>query len=95
MCRWGTASQKNSNFFPWAAPWMDLENIIENEESQREKGTYCVISLTVESKNGTNESIKKQKQTYRHREHTYGDKKGSWRTNYGNGISRHTRPFVK
>lgn len=77
MCRWGTASQKNSNFFPWAAPWMDLENIIENEESQREKGTYCVISLTVESKNGTNESIEKQKQTYSER--TYGDKKGSWR----------------
>ena len=36
-----------------------------------------MISLTVgESKNGTNESIQQQKQTYQHREDTYGHKKG-------------------
>ena len=36
---------KNNEIPPFAAMWMDLENIILSEISQTEKDKYCMISL--------------------------------------------------
>ena len=42
-------SHKKNEILPFAATWIDLENIMLNEISQTENDKYC-ISLYVESK---------------------------------------------
>ena len=39
-------SHKKDQILPFAATWMDLEDIMLNEISQTEKDKYCMISLT-------------------------------------------------
>ena len=39
-------SHKNNEILPFAATWMDLENIILTKISQTEKDKHCMISLT-------------------------------------------------
>ena len=36
---------KKNKILPFAATWMDLENIMLSEISQTEKDKYCMISL--------------------------------------------------
>ena len=36
---------KKNEILPFAATWMDLENIMLSELSQTEKDKYCMISL--------------------------------------------------
>ena len=36
---------KKSNIMPFAATWMELENLILREMSQKDKGKYHMISL--------------------------------------------------
>ena len=36
---------KNNEIPPYAAMWMDLENITSSKVSQIEKDKYCMISL--------------------------------------------------
>ena len=36
---------KKNEILPFAATWMDLEDIMLNEKSQTEKDKYCMISL--------------------------------------------------
>ena len=36
---------KKNEIQPFAATWMDLENIMLSEISQKEKDKYCMISL--------------------------------------------------
>ena len=53
-----------------AATWMDLENIILSEESQKEEDKYHMISLiTWNLKYNTDEFMR---QTQRHRKQIYG-----------------------
>ena len=53
-----------------AATWMDIENIILSEVSQKEEDKYRMISLiTWNLKYNTNEFMK---QTHRHRKQIYG-----------------------
>ena len=37
--------KKKNEILPFAATWMDLENIILSELSQTEKNKYCMLSL--------------------------------------------------
>ena len=37
---------KKNDIMPFAATWMELENLILSEMSQKEKDKYHVISLT-------------------------------------------------
>ena len=54
----------------FAATWMDLENIILSEESQKEEDKYHMISLiTWNLKYNTDEFMR---QTQRHRKQIYG-----------------------
>ena len=47
---------------PFAEMWMDLETVIQSEESQKEKSKYRIISLICGIwKNDTDELICKQK----------------------------------
>ena len=39
---------KRITFLPFAATWMNLEDIMLNLKSQREKENYCMIALTWE-----------------------------------------------
>ena len=39
-------SHNKDQILPFAATWMDLEDIMLNEISQTEKDKYCMISLT-------------------------------------------------
>ena len=53
---------------PFAATWMDLENIILSEVSQTEKDKYYMISLICRIRKIIQVNLfKKQKQTHRHR----------------------------
>ena len=36
---------KKNEIMPFAAPWMDLETIIQSEVSQKEKDKYHIISF--------------------------------------------------
>ena len=36
---------KKNTIMPFAATWMELETLILSEVSQKEKDTYCMISL--------------------------------------------------
>ena len=56
---------KKNKIMPFAVPWIVLEIIILNEESQEEKDKYHMISFIYDM----NEPAK-QKQTQRHREQT-------------------------
>ena len=46
-----------SALLPFAAVWLDVENIILSEISQRQKVKYCMISLVWNIKNKINEYI--------------------------------------
>ena len=39
------SAMKKSTVLPFAATWVDLENIILSEVNQTEKDKYCIISL--------------------------------------------------
>ena len=41
---------KKNEILPFAATWMDLENIMLSEISHTGKDKYCMISLYVDSK---------------------------------------------
>ena len=57
---------KKNKILPFAATWMDLENIIVSKASQAEKDKYCV-SLTCRIYNTMQMNLStKQKQTHRH-----------------------------
>ena len=64
---------KQNEILPFAAAWMDLENIILSEVSQAEKDKYYMLSLI----HGISKIIQmnlcaKQKQTHRPRKHSDG-----------------------
>ena len=40
------SAMKNNEILPFAATWVDLENIMLSEISQTEKNKYYMISLT-------------------------------------------------
>ena len=40
------SATEKSGILPFAATWMDLENIMLSEISQAEKDKYCIILLT-------------------------------------------------
>ena len=48
---------KNNKILPLAAMFMDLENIMLSEISQREKDKYCMISLICKIFKNTNKCI--------------------------------------
>ena len=51
-------SQKKNEILPFAAMWMDLENILCSEISHIKKDKYWIISLTCRHlKNKTNEYL--------------------------------------
>ena len=61
--------------FPFAATWMDLENITLSEINQTERDKYCMTSLIcriykIQQTTANTVHIRKKKQTYRHREQT-------------------------
>lgn len=62
---------------PFVATWMQLEILILNEVSQKEKNKCYMISLLwgIENRTQMNLSIK-QKQTHRHRKQANGYQKG-------------------
>ena len=72
-----SAIRKNE-ILPFAAMWMDLENIMLSEISQTEKDKYDITYMW-NLKNNTNECYTKQKRTHRYRKQTCiyqrGDKK--------------------
>ena len=39
------SAMKKNEILPFAATWMDLEDIIQSEISQKEKEKHCMISL--------------------------------------------------
>ena len=44
--RWNTTQpQKKDDIMPFAATWMELENLILSEMSQKDKDKYHMISL--------------------------------------------------
>ena len=45
--QWNTtySAIKKNDIMPFAATWMDLENLILSEMSQKDKGKYHMISL--------------------------------------------------
>ena len=49
---------KSSKIVPFLEMWMDLENVIQSEVSQKEKNKYCIILFICGiQKNGTDEVI--------------------------------------
>ena len=50
---------KKNEILPFAATWMDLENIILSEVSQRKTNTLCYHLYVESKKNNTNKSIYK------------------------------------
>ena len=49
---------KRNEIVPFAETWVDLEIVIQSEESQKEKNKYCIILLTCGiQKNGRGECI--------------------------------------
>ena len=49
---------KNNKIMPFSATWMELEILILNEESQKDKDKYHMISLICKNlKSGTDEPI--------------------------------------
>ena len=64
---------------PFATTWMDLEDIVLREISQRKIHTLC-YHLYVESKNQNKlKNTREQKQTHRHREQMSGHQRGARR----------------
>ena len=64
---------KKNETLPFAATWMDLENIILGEVSQTEKDKYYMIPLICGIQKIIQISLyTKQKQTHRHRKQTSG-----------------------
>ena len=69
-----TQPLKNNKVLPFEAAWMDLENIILSEVSQREKDQYYMISPLrgVKKKKTIQKGLyRKQKQTHRYRKQMY------------------------
>ena len=56
---------------PFAATWLQLESLIPNEISQKEKDKYHMMSH-VELKYGANDPIYKMETDHRHGEQTWG-----------------------
>ena len=67
---------KKNEIMPFTNTWMDLEIIILNEISQKEKDKYHMISLICGIKKIQMNLFTKQKQTHRHRKQTYGYQRG-------------------
>ena len=71
------SSIKKDEILPFAATWMDLENIILSEVSQTEKDKYYIISYICRILKIIQMNIYiKLKQTHRHRKQTYGYQRG-------------------
>ena len=64
-------SHKKNKILPFAKTWMDLEDIMLNEISQRNTNTLC-YHLYVECKKTKGKNITKQKQTCIYRQVTSG-----------------------
>ena len=75
---------------PFAATWMQLEILILNEGSQKEKDKYHMISLILymESKTTQMNLSIEQKQTYRHGKQTYSCQGGENGMDGEFGVSR-------
>ena len=59
-----------NEILPFAATWLDLENIIVSEEVREREMLPLICGIL---KNNTNESIyKTEKQAHRHRKQIYG-----------------------
>ena len=48
---------KKNDIMPFAATWMELENLILSEMSQKDKDKYCIISLRTILISSTNEHL--------------------------------------
>ena len=73
----GILAIKMDEILPFAAAWMDLQNIILSEVSQQEKDKYCMNQLYVNSKKITRINLyTKQKQSHIHRKQRYGYQRG-------------------
>ena len=68
-------SHRKNELLPFAATWMDLDNIIRNEVSQR-KTTLCDVTYMWNPEIIQVNLHTKQKLTQRHRKYMYGYKKG-------------------
>ena len=68
---------KKNEILPFAATWMDLEDIILSAVSQTEKNKYYMILLICRIQKRIQMNLyTKQKQTHRHRKQTYGYQRG-------------------
>ena len=68
---------KRNEILPFAATWMDLEDIMLSGTSQREKDKYCMVSLTMWNlKNKTSESNKKRYRLRNKTNYLLGGKRG-------------------
>ena len=70
---------------PFAATWMDLEGIMLSAVSQREKGKYCMISLTPRIQKIQQTSEYNKKEADSQREQTSGSQLGERRDSLGVG----------
>ena len=43
--QWNTTPIKKNDIMPFAATWMELENLLQSEMSQKDKDQYHMISL--------------------------------------------------
>ena len=70
-------SHKKNEIMPFAATRMALEIIILSEVSQKQKDEYHMISFICIIYNVTQMNLSmKQKQSHKHREHTYACQRG-------------------
>ena len=65
-------SHKNNNILPFSATWMDLEDIMLSEISQRKKINVRYHLYMKSKKYNKFVNIAKKKQTHRYREQTGG-----------------------
>ena len=67
--------------------WMDLETVIQNEVSQKEKNKYHILThIRGTYKNGTDEPVCWAEVRHRCREQTYGHQGGKARGDGGGGV---------
>ena len=65
--------------------WIDLEIVIQNEISQKEKNKYCILMNILETGNIVQMNLF-AKQKYRHREQTYRHGEGGINWEHGTDI---------